>query len=205
MNLLLSNAAAYATTLHMNQTRKQSNVPYVSHLYAVAALVLEHGGTEEMAAAALLHDALEDQAHGWAPGELAGDIKRRHGEKVLALVQELTETESNPKPPWQERKKVYLAHMSELSDEALLIALADKTHNALSTLRDYRRLEDGVWDRFNAGKEWQRWWYVNLRDAFYNESTRLHARFGSNALLLEFDDIIRELFPEDWADARIPD
>ncbi|MEZ5114657.1 MAG: HD domain-containing protein [Candidatus Nanopelagicales bacterium] len=143
-------AVDYATAVHSAQRRKGTDVPYASHLLAVAALVLEAGGDEDAAVAALLHDAAED--HGGRP-RLA-DIRDRFGERVAAVVEgcsdSLTE-EPGAKEPWPQRKARYVAHLRDphVSDEVLLVAAADKAHNASATAVDVR-LDPGAWARFNA-------------------------------------------------------
>lgn len=138
--------------------------PYVAHLLAVTALVLEHGGTEAQAVAALLHDAIEDHPRGGRTRE--EKIRERFGEAVLAIVEACTDADSHPKPPWRERKDRYLAHLPELSAEARLVALADKVHNARAILADFRAVGDAVFQRFNAGKAETLWCYPSLADAF---------------------------------------
>lgn len=158
----LPEALAYAANLHREQTRKASNAPYTAHLLTVAATVLEYGATEDTAIAALLHDALEDQAHRLEPGELAQDIRKRFGQRVHDLVVELTETEANPKPPWRERKEAYLKHLKHASPEAQLIAGADKLHNLNSLLLDLRLQGSKVWKSFNSDPKSQEWFYKRV-------------------------------------------
>src|SRR5579872_5374059 len=136
-------ALVFATQLHAEQTRKGTTIPYISHLLAVTAIVIENGGNEDEAIAALLHDAIEDQG-GAATRE---EIRRRFGDAVVAIVDGCTDAETLPKPPWQERKQVYLAHLPSASPSVLLVSAADKLHNAYAILRDYRRLGEALWSR----------------------------------------------------------
>lgn len=98
-------AMVYAAELHRTQTRKGSRVPYLAHLMSVAALVLEDGGDEDEAIAALLHDALEDHPEKTSREE----IRRRFGERVASIVEHCTDTPSDwaggLKPPWRGRKE----------------------------------------------------------------------------------------------------
>lgn len=148
-------ALKLASSLHRAQTRKHTTIPYVAHLLIVAGTVIEQGGDEDTAIAALLHDAVEDQG-GRATLER---IEREFGPRVAGLILEVTDAEVVPKPPWRSRKERYLAGMQAMSPEALLIAVADKLHNARSTLADYRRSGPAVWGRFNADAEAQAWFY----------------------------------------------
>jgi (p)ppGpp synthase/HD superfamily hydrolase len=156
-------ALVWAATLHATQTRKGTSVPYVSHVLAVCAIVLEHGGNEDEAIAALLHDAVEDQG-GDATRQ---EIIRRFGETVAAIVDGCTDAETLPKPPWEERKRAYVAHIAEASTSVRLVAIADKLHNARAILADYRQHGEALWDRFNGGRDGTLWYYRALVDAFH--------------------------------------
>ena len=151
-------ALAYASALHRTQVRKETGVPYVSHLLAVAALVLESGeaGHEDVAIAALLHDAIEDQ------GVSADELAARFGDRVASIVRECTDTDEHPKPPWRPRKEAYLAHLESASHDALVVTAADKVHNCRATLHDLRAAGPSTWSRFNAGPTDQLWYYDSL-------------------------------------------
>jgi GTP pyrophosphokinase len=129
---------------------------------AVTALVLENGGDEDLAVAALLHDAVEDQG-GYATQE---EIRRRFGERVAVVVASLSDTFTHPKPPWRERKEAYLAHLRTASQDVLLVSLADKLHNARSILFDLKKNGPAVWERFKGGKEGSLWYYRSLVTIF---------------------------------------
>ena len=159
-------ALGLAVELHGEAVRKGTSVPYVAHPLAVCALVLVDGGGEDEAIAALLHDALED-----APDKVTReDLAVRFGGTVCDLVDAVTETPSGyrggPKAPWDERKARYIAHVHGADEAANRIALADKVDNARAILADYRLHREGLWRRFNAGREQQLWYYRALVDAF---------------------------------------
>lgn len=155
-------AFQYAHGLHKNQTRKGTAIRYISHLMTVAALVIEHGGNEDQAIAALLHDAPEDQG---GAATLA-DIKTKFGDPVAAIVSDCTDSWTEPKPEWRLRKEAYIASLAKKSDHSLLVSLADKTHNAEAILFDYRELGDQLWPRFNGGADGTRWYYSELAKVF---------------------------------------
>ncbi len=150
-----SEALAYANQLHAAQVRKGSDVPYVAHLLAVAAIVLEHGGSEVEAIAAVLHDAIEDQ--GGAP--VGADIRRIFGDDVAAIVEGCTDSDTTPKPPWRERKEKYIAHLATAGPSVRLVSAADKLHNARSLVHDYRRHGESLWQRFKGGRAGTLWYY----------------------------------------------
>lgn len=152
----------YAHTLHRDQTRKGTAIPYISHLMTVSALVVEHGGNEDQAIAALLHDAAEDQGG----AETLDEIRRRYGDAVADIVADCTDAWTEPKPDWRPRKEAYLAKLPAKPVQSLLVSVADKTHNAEAILFDYRTLGDPLWERFNGGAEGTRWYYSALAGVF---------------------------------------
>jgi len=146
-------ALVFASRLHRAQRRKGTDIPYVSHLMAVSALVLEHGGNEDQAIAALLHDAAEDQGG----ATILEEIRGRFGEPVARIVADCTDAWEEPKPDWRPRKEAYIAKLPAKHASSLLVSLADKTHNARAILNDYRVLGDALWSRFNGGREGTFW------------------------------------------------
>jgi (p)ppGpp synthase/HD superfamily hydrolase len=163
-------ALLFTAALHREQRRKGSGVAYLSHLLAVAALVMEDGGDEDEAIAALLHDAIEDHAEHVDHAA----IRARFGERVAAMVADCTDTPADylggEKPPWMPRKRAYIEHIRS-GPPALRVALADKLHNARCILRDLRYADDSVWDRFSASREETLWYYRSLVDAFREAGT----------------------------------
>jgi (p)ppGpp synthase/HD superfamily hydrolase len=155
-------ALVFAARLHARQVRKGTDIPYVSHLLGVTSLVLEDGGDEDEAIAALLHDAAEDQGG----QETLDQIRQLFGERVARLVDGLTDTYDNPKPPWRQRKERYLAHLGSACLEVRRISLADKLHNARSILADMQQDSGMDWERFKGGKEGSLWYYRSLVEIF---------------------------------------
>ena len=159
-------ALALATRLHRPQRRKGTDIAYVSHLLGVAAVAPEIGADEDQAIAALLHDSLEDQGHQIR----SADIRARFGERVAAMVEACTDGEpdadTGKKAPWRERKEAYIAAMAHKGSDALLVSLADKTHNARAILDDLAVHGDALWSRFTGGCEGSLWYYDALARAF---------------------------------------
>jgi len=166
---------------HAGQTRKASTIPYIAHLMGVASLVLEAGGDEDLAIAALLHDVVEDC--GGAP--MLKEVRRRFGKRVAKIVDECTDTDAVPKPPWRERKENYLRRLRRADADTRLVSAADKLHNVRSILADYREIGESVWARFSGGREGTLWYYRALRDEFL--------RGKSNRLIREYERAVREL------------
>ena len=148
-------ALSYAALLHAEQQRKVSGEPYVAHLLAVAALVLEYGGNGDEAIAALLHDAVEDQG-GLATLE---EIRRRFGPTVADIVDGCTDAAVMPKPPWRQRKEAYIARLRCAPAAVRLVSAADKLHNVRAILREYRRQGESVWGHFRGGRDGTLWYY----------------------------------------------
>jgi len=182
-------ALGYALRVHGGQTRKGTAIPYMAHLLGVAALVLEDGGDEDEAAAALLHDAVEDQGG----TERLEDIRRRFGERVAEIVLSCSQTLDEPRPSWKERKQRYLDHLRELSDDGKLrVSLADKLHNSRAMVADHRRLGDELFTRFNAPKEDQCWYYEHLVEVFTASPFR-------SGMISSLAQAVAELFPSTGA------
>jgi len=174
-------ALLFATHLHAKQVRKGSGIPYISHLLAVTALVLEYGGNEDEAIAALLHDAIEDQGG----EETRQKIRQRFGETVVEIVNGCTDADTMPKPPWRPRKEAYIAHLHDASTSVLLVSAADKLHNVRTILTDYRVVGEEIWQRFKAGKEGTLWYYRTLLAVY---QTR-----GVTPLVLELERTLEKL------------
>jgi hypothetical protein len=175
-------ALQHATRLHAAQTRKGTNIPYVSHLLSVAAIVLEDGGDEDEAIAALLHDAVEDQ--GGRP--TLEEIRSLFGDRVAEIVEGCSDTDVVPKPPWRRRKEIYIEHIRTARPEVLRVSAADKLHNARAILADFRRHGDALWPRFSGAREGTLWYYRTLIAAY-------RAAGGAGFLVDELDRTVTEL------------
>jgi (p)ppGpp synthase/HD superfamily hydrolase len=154
-------ALAFAARLHAGQTRKGSEIPYIGHLLGVTSIVIQYGGDEDQAIAALLHDAVEDQGG----VETLEQIRGRFGDAVADIVAGCTDSWTTPKRPWRARKEAYIAHLAHASQAELLVAAADKLHNARTVLSDYRVMGEAVWSRFTGRKEGTLWYYHALVEA----------------------------------------
>lgn len=172
-------AFIYAHDAHRAQTRKETSIPYIGHLMGVASIVLDDGGTEEEAIAALLHDSAED-----AGGrQRLEDIRQRFGDGVAKIVADCTDSWTQPKEPWAVRKQKYIEHARTLSPSSLRVSAADKVHNTYAILRDLRNIGDNVWKRFSAGPD----------DvlAYYQGLVRAYREAGGGHLVDELDRIVR--------------
>ena len=162
LGIPLQRAFRYAAEKHTGQTRKQTAVPYLSHLMAVSSLVLEAGGDEDMAIAALLHDVVEDC--GGMPR--LREVRKQFGTRVAKIVEGCTDSFGDPKPEWMERKKGYLREVKDADAETRLVSAADKLHNVRTILADYRQDGESIWKRFSGKKEGTLWYYRALSDEY---------------------------------------
>jgi (p)ppGpp synthase/HD superfamily hydrolase len=154
-------AVDLAAEIHSGR-RLGTEIPYMAHLLVVTGLVLEDGGDEDEAIAAMLHDSVEDGGG----RQLLERLQRDFGERVAEIVAACSDTldPQEDQRSWRERKAAYVAHLPDVYDDGVLrVALADKVHNARSIVRDYRAEGRALWDRFtNKSAEDQLWYYDEL-------------------------------------------
>jgi (p)ppGpp synthase/HD superfamily hydrolase len=140
-------------------------------VFGVAGLVLEDGGSEDEAIAALLHDAIEDRPRRGLHDQIAADF----GESVLAIVEAVSQEKKSAeqrgdrdlaRDSWRERKQRYIDHLEDADPSALRVSLADKLWNLGSVLRDYDDVGHAVWNRFNADRHDQLWYYEELAQRY---------------------------------------
>ncbi|MGA8149656.1 MAG: HD domain-containing protein [Terriglobales bacterium] len=174
-------ALLFATRKHAGQIRKGTPAPYISHLIGVAGLVLEAGGDEDLAIAALLHDVVEDC--GGAP--MLKEVRRCFGKRVAHVVEGCTDTDQDPKPPWRERKKSYIRHLRIADSDVHLVSAADKLHNLRHIMTDYREEGEKIWERFSGKREGTRWYYRTLLKEFQ--------RRKPNRVVNELARVVKEL------------
>jgi (p)ppGpp synthase/HD superfamily hydrolase len=178
-----SKALVYAELKHHNQIRKGGDIPYVGHLLLVAGLVINDGGSEAQAIAALLHDTVEDAG---GPATLE-EIKKNFGDEVARIVDECSDTDVEPKPPWRERKQTYINHLADVGQDTLLVSVADKLDNARSMLRDYHEHGPELWQRFTVKDPHDHlWYYTELLKAY-------RARDCTSWMVDELDRVVTEL------------
>ena len=189
-----SRAVEYAREAHAEQMRKGTSVPYLSHLLGVSAIVLDYGGDEDQAIAALLHDVVEDQGE-----RHLSIVREKFGERVARIVaactdgnqseKALAKTPEEKRANWELRKRRYLEHLKDESDEVLLVSGCDKLHNARAVLNDLRDPIVGraVFDRFTGRQSGTLWYYRSLSDVF---------KARGAPMARELDSVVRSLESE---------
>ncbi|MGB7845293.1 MAG: HD domain-containing protein [Candidatus Acidiferrum sp.] len=181
LSIRFAKALTYAARIHSRQIRKRTVRPYIGHLLSVTSIVIEYGGDEDMAIAALLHDAVEDQ--GGLPR--LREIRKKFGKRVAHIVDGCTDYYTQPKPPWLQRKRAYIERVSSESEDVRLVSAADKLSNAREVLHDFRVHGDSVFERLAGKKDGTLWYYRALVDTF--------RRAGSNPLVEELNRVVSEL------------
>jgi len=191
--VLVERAFTKAARQFEGATRKQTQIPYLSHLMSVAALVMEAGGDEVQVAAAFLHDSAEDKG---GEAEL-GRIEAEFGPEVAAIVRDLSDslvdtTAGQVKEAWSLRKQRYIEHLREAPERSLVVSAADKLHNARCILSDLRQHGDAVWSRFNEKAPERQLGYYRSLAAVLHE--RLHSPLSDelNRTVDELERLIRD-------------
>ncbi|HEY9885697.1 MAG TPA: HD domain-containing protein [Vampirovibrionales bacterium] len=154
MDFEIDKAIKFASVAHKEQTRKGSNVPYISHLFAVALLLKDFGATKEQLMAGILHDTIEDTDVSYE------DIEREFGKTVADYVESCSEVDLQDS--WDLRKQQLIDGLHKAPPEVLLIVCADKIHNLMSIENDLKSIGEAVWDKFGKGRESQEWYYREL-------------------------------------------
>ena len=174
----LARALAFALAAHGAQTRKGTQVPYVSHLLQVSGLVLEHGGDMAQASAALLHDVVEDTA------ATLESVAAEFGAEVAAIVADCTDTAADETPthkrPWLARKQAYVDKLRGVGNRSALVVGCDKLHNMRTLVASLAAEGSAVLARFNAPPAQQRWLHEELLAALQGKlPAALHAELHS--------------------------
>jgi (p)ppGpp synthase/HD superfamily hydrolase len=154
-------ALLFAAQVHRDQDRKKSGIPYISHLLGVASIVLDYGGDEDMAIAALLHDSVED--HGGRP--MLKMIAQIFGPRVAKMVDGCTDSyveDPKKKENWERRKLRYLHRVRHEDADTRFVSAADKLYNVRAVLRDLRNDGDVAFEKFSAPKAKTLWYYRSL-------------------------------------------
>ncbi|MFW5794872.1 MAG: HD domain-containing protein [Bacillota bacterium] len=174
-NKIMIKALEYSAVNHRGNVRKGSNIPYIVHPVEVAMILRENSLTEEVIAAGLLHDVLEDT---YISNE---EIQKEFGKDILRLVVGASERLDNrDERSWKERKKHTIDFLkNDANFKIRAIACADKLSNIRSMIRDLEHEDtEKFWDRFNAGAEEQKWYYESLVDSLQElEGIKMYEKF----------------------------
>lgn len=162
---LVRKALAVAAAAHRGQVRKGSGRPYILHPVAVAQLLVEAGCGDEVIAAGLLHDTLEDTSL------TLGELREQFGGKVASFVAGCSEPHKSV--PWEKRKGHTLKMLKTAPWEVRVVTCADKLDNVLSLSVDLEEQGDALWSRFSRGRDDQAWYYRSIVERL-SEGPELH-------------------------------
>lgn len=177
---VIEKALQIAGQAHEGQYRKHSKIPYITHPVAVGMILMKEGYSEEIIAAGILHDTIEDTSLSLE------DVVRLFGPTIAGIVQGCSEPDKSLS--WEARKEHTIEFLKLASKEIRTVACADKLHNIKSILNDYEQCGDLVWERFNRGRDQQEWYYRNIVNSLgYSSSFKL---------LDELKDEVDRLFKE---------
>lgn len=151
---LIDHAIAFAAKAHEGQYRKMTDVPYISHPFAVGMILMQEGCSEEMVAAGILHDVVEDTA------ATQNELVHEFGETIAGIVEGCSEPDKSLS--WKKRKVHTIEYLKTATSEVKVVAAADKLHNIRSIQEDQKTLGEGIWERFNKGKNEQAWYYQEI-------------------------------------------
>jgi GTP pyrophosphokinase len=173
-----------ALRLHADQRRKGTSIPYAAHLLSTAALVMQFGGSEDQAIAALLHDAVEDA--GGRP--TLERLRAAFGDVVAGIVEGCTDAFDDPKPPWRIRKEAYIAQLPGKDPATLLVSACDKLDNARAIAIDLRRRGVGTLERFAGGTDTV-WYYRAITEALRDAGRGTSVE----AVVAELELVVRDI------------
>lgn len=163
---VIERAIQVAIEAHQGQNRKGTHIPYITHPLAVGIILAKAGADDQVVAAGILHDTVEDTMLSLA------DIEENFGRRIAGLVEGASEPDKSL--PWKERKEHTIAYLKTAPMDVRMLACADKLHNIRSIKRDHDALGDELWSRFNRGKADQEWYYRNLVESLgFNEGFKL--------------------------------
>ena len=179
MNDLIENALQFAAVKHAGQVCKGTEIPYITHPVGVAFILQRENQRDEVVAAALLHDTLEDT------DTSEEELLELFGERVLMLIKSASEPDKSLS--WEERKTHTIINLAFCMNEELAVIVADKLHNLQSIQRDIEKYGEVVWSRFNRAKPQQAWYYRGIVNA-------LQGRKAELALIRKLETVVDEVF-----------
>jgi (p)ppGpp synthase/HD superfamily hydrolase len=179
---LIDHAIAFSAKAHDGQYRKATDVPYIYHPFAVGMILMQAGCSEEIIAAGILHDVVEDT-------DVSLEVLTiEFGQTIADIVAGCSEPDKSL--PWKERKEHTIDYLKTAPFEIKVVAAADKLHNIRSIQEDQKLLGEDVWTRFNKGKEDQSWYYHELVKSLREGSSFIKGIH----ILDEFEQRVVELF-----------
>lgn len=172
---IIDKTAKIMLAAHKNQTRKTDGSPYVAHPMMVAKKLARLDLKDEVVAAALLHDVLEDTDFD------KSKLEKEVGKEVYKIVLAVSEDKDME---WEERKQKYIDTVINSPEEVKFVSIADKIHNLESLIKTHQEMGPAIWERFNRGKEKKMWFEKKLLEGF--------KKTWSHDLVDEYEKLIQE-------------
>lgn len=190
---LVTEAVIFAARAHDGMLRRGTTTPYIVHPIEAAAIAASLTQDEEVIAAAVLHDVIEDC------GETYESVAARFGARVAALVEAESQTQhADPQESWLTRKREAIDKLDHGRRETKLLALADKLSNMRAIRRDYAQYGEALFARFHEHDKRRHAWY-------YRSCAALIAReFGDTDAWRELCALIAEVFGDVQEDYSVP-
>ena len=183
---IFDRAAVFAVKAHGNTERRGKNLPYVIHVFEAAEIAATITTDQELLAAALLHDVIEDTEYTEA------DIEKEFGPRVAALVASESDVVIegvSEEDSWHARKQAAIDRIAASSHDAKIVAMGDKLSNMRAIYRDYRSIGDELWNRFHVtDKAEHAWHYRGLRDSL--------SELSDTEAYQEFASLVEQIFGE---------
>lgn len=179
---MINRALELAASAHSNQRRKGTDIHYITHPAAVGIILASHGCCDEVIAAGILHDTVEDT------GVKIDDIRNNFGDRVASIVKGCSEPDKSQE--WEVRKHHTIEFLATAPLDIKYVACADKFHNLSTIAADLEAHGDVLWQRFNRGESQQSWYYRGLREALGKEE------FGATPLYADYSDLVTKVFGE---------
>jgi len=181
---LFDKAAKFAIDAHHGTERRGKGSPYIIHVFEAAEIVASITNDQELLAAAMLHDVIEDS------DITEDDIRKEFGDRIASLVA----GESDPVFPglsevesWKARKEFAINRLKEQSRDGKIVAMGDKLSNMRAIARDFDEKGDELWSIFHApDPRLHEWHYRGLADAL--------SELKGTAAYTEFCDLIDKTF-----------
>jgi (p)ppGpp synthase/HD superfamily hydrolase len=183
---MIDRAIGFASREHEGQYRKSVGVPYIAHPMGVATILLQMGCRQEVVAAALLHDTVEDT------DVTIQEICERFGQEVADIVAGCTELPQKYFN-WEERKLDMIGKLRNASLEVKLVAAADKYHNLRHISKSKKKCGSAVWKQFGRGPERQAWYYRTIYNSILENLPECGAKYP---VFTQLAAVIEELFNE---------
>lgn len=176
---IIEQAIIFAARAHKDQTRKSTDIPYITHPFSVGMLLQKENCTDEVIAAGILHDTIEDTSTTYK------ELIEQFGVIVANLVRAASEHDKSL--PWEERKHHTIDRLKDATLEEIQVITADKLHNLKSIRADLEVYGEKTWERFNRGKSEQHWYYSSI-------VKELAPRKEEFRLIQELENEVKEVF-----------